>query len=154
MAKVTQGLRDLAKRDLLPEAQYVLRVNKVSLTADKTGETADCIVVKGPDRETHGKHVNLYLQNFPAELSIGLTQLMASLQVTEVPSGEYGESDTHNFIGAEFPANIVIQPDKKTGQDRNYVNPIYDAEWLNKVLSGEITGEAPKGGKAKAKGRK
>lgn len=142
--KVSEGLRVLSKRELLPEGEYRLKIERVGSTADGTGENAHCVILQGPDVEVRGKKVILYLGSQQANLYIGLSQLLASLQLLRVPDGEHGEGDTHNLEGLDFGANIVVGLDKKTGLERNYVNPIYDAEWYNQVMSQQITEETPK----------
>lgn len=149
MAKVTTGLKQLSQRENLPEGDYTLKIVKVQETNDKTGEYARCLVIKGPP-DTKGKTTMCYLLNHQTEQAIGLSQLLKSLQMMEVPDGPYGKSDTRNLEGLEFDANIVIGEDKKTKQDRNFVNPSYDVNWWNAQLAGE---EGPKKRSRKKAGR-
>lgn len=132
MSKVTDGLKKLAKRDNLPSGEYRFRIDRVGTTRNGDGEGAFLVAIEAPDPELKGKKAYLYLRNFTTELSIGLSQLMASLQLLEVPSGEHGENDTHNFAGLEFDADIIVKPDK-SGNDRSQVTPAYDADWLEEV---------------------
>jgi len=133
VAKLKVGLREMSKRELLPEGEYKFLINDIRTTKDGSGEGAFLEVVKGPDPELVGRRSYMYLMNLQTEDTPGLSPLLASLQLIYPPDGEYGEGDTHNLIGLEFDAQVVISIDKKTGNDRNYVNPEYDADWLDEV---------------------
>lgn len=149
MAKITAGLKQLSQSENLPEGDYRLKIVKVRETNDKTGEYASCTVIKGPP-DTKGKNTMCYLLNKVTEQAIGLAQVLKSLQLMEVPDGPYGKSETRNLEGLEFNATISIGEDKKTKQDRNFVNPSYDVDWWNKQLA---TDDAPKGRKKSTKKR-
>lgn len=133
MAKLKVGLKEISKRELYPDGDYTFRIDTVRATRDGTGEGANLIIIKAPDDELIGKRSYLYLMNTETEQFIGLSQLLASLQLLEVPDGEHGEGDTHNLEGLEFDGTITEGLDKKSGGRRNYVNPTYDADWLDEV---------------------
>ncbi len=141
MTQVKDGLMDLSKQDLLPESSdYVSRILRIAITKKGNGEGAFLQVVSGPP-DTVGKKTYLYLLNTDTGQAIGLSQLLKSLQLTEVPSGQYGDNDTQNLVGVEFEATISIGEDSKTKQDRNNVTPNFDVEWWNAVLAND--GEDP-----------
>lgn len=149
MAKVTQGLKQLAKRDILPAGAYTFRIERVAVTKNEQGEGAFLTVIKAEEEELVGRKSYLYLYNYETEKGYGLSQLLASLQLEEVPGGDHGESNTQNLVGCEFDANVTIGKDKKTGEDRANVSPEYDSEWLEEVRN--RPDDEPKGRKTKKK---
>lgn len=133
MVEISAGLKKLAKRDLLPDGEYRFKIDRIGLTKNGNGEGAFLVATKAPEQDLVGKKAYLYLLNMDSGLSIGLTQLLASLELLEVPSGEFGENNTQNLTGLEFDATVTTSADRKTQQDRNNVNPSYDSDWLENV---------------------
>lgn len=132
MAKVDAGLKQLAKRDNLPAGEYEFLIDRIGVTKSGKGEGAYLKVTKAPDDELIGKRAYLYLFGYHSDICIGLTQLLASKKLLEMPSGEYGENDSGNLKGLKFMADVTIAPDEN-GNERNNVTPQFDTEWLEMI---------------------
>lgn len=137
MTQVKEGLKELSRPDTLPDSdEYFLKVERIEVTKKGTGEGAFCRVLKGPE-DTANRVAYLYLLNYESGLAIGLSQLLKSLQMVEVPSGPHGKNDTKNLIGAEFAARLETYEDRDTKQERNRVVPLFDIDWWESVLADE-----------------
>ncbi len=139
MVQINAGLKKLTKRETLPPGPYSFRITRIIISKpgqgpDKkgTGEGVGLIVTKAQDDELVGNRSYKYILNYVTENCIGLTQILKSLRLLEVPSGEHGENDTQNLIGLEFDAEVTVGPDKN-GVERNEIAPDYDSEWFEEI---------------------
>lgn len=128
MTKVNQGLRQLAKRDLLPDGDYQVRLTHIFDTRKGDGDMARLLVLKGPEAELKGKSCVMYIYNKETGQGIGLSQILKAIQY----EGEL--EDTTELIGAEFECKITEGINEKTGEAVNNVTPYFDVEWWNDFL--------------------
>ena len=128
MAKVTDGVKTLMESDLIPDATYRLRVNKVRPAG--SWEVADLGFVNPEDPELVGRRLSYFIGELSTGNWRGLTDLLKSAQLLEVPKDkETGEQDTMKCLdGIEFNAR-VSRRDGKRGPE-NVVYPTFDNDWI------------------------
>ena len=127
MAKVTDGVKTLMESDLIPDATYRLRVNKVRPAG--SWEVADLGFVNPEDPELVGRRLSYFLGEPSTNNWRGLTDLLKAAKLLEVPKDENGDQDTKtSLIGIEFPARVTRR-DGKRGPE-NVVYPTMDNDWI------------------------
>lgn len=127
MAKVTAGVKSLMESDLIPDAQYNLRVNRVRDAG--SWEVADLGFVNPDDPELVGRRLSYFLGEPSTNNWRGLTDLLKSAQLLEVPKDENGDQDTKtSLVGIEFSARVTRR-DGKRGPE-NVVYPTIDNDWV------------------------
>ncbi len=126
MAKVEDKVRDLQKAQLIPEREYDFEVRRVRVT-DSGHEYADLGFVSPPDKEIAGRRVSYWLGNSATLDWRGLTDLLMSAQLTELPLDENGEKDTETSLpGVAFSGRLAHVETKRGPDVRVYPNIDYD----------------------------
>lgn len=140
MAEVTAGVKSLMEADLIPDASYNLRVNRVRDAG--SWEAADLGFVNPSDPELVGRRLTYFLGEPSTKNWRGLTDLLKAAKLLEVPKDENGKQDTKtSLIGIEFPARVTRR-DGKRGPE-NVVYPTLDNDWVMANLQDGSGGGGP-----------
>jgi hypothetical protein len=150
MARVTEGLRDLVKSNLIPEDQYDFVVREVVTgMGDNNWEKVRCNIVNPSEPSLATRRIDYMLGSPDTGDWRGLVQLLEAARLEEVPDGEYGEGDTRNLEGLEFPGRVFHRVGNR-GLEAN-ISPIVDPAWVTEHTDEGAEGEAAarRGGRRK-----
>lgn len=151
MAKVTQGLRQLAKANLIPEEEYDFIVREVVTgMGDDNWEKVRCNIVNPSEPSLATRRIDFMIGSPDTGDWRGLTQLLEAAQLTEVPDGDYGPGDTRNLVELEFPGRVHHTQGKRGWEAQ--IRPTIDHEWVAKH-SGEED-EPEEGSRRRKKSKK
>lgn len=146
MAKVTDGLRTLAKAQLVPEDEYKFVVRRVVTgMGNDNWERADCVFVDPPDPSLATRRVSHLLGSPDTGDWRGLQDILMAAKLEEVPDGEFGPGDTRNLEGVTFDGRIYHGTGRRGPEAK--ISPIIDDEWMQEIM-------AEDGGPATRKTRK
>lgn len=140
MAKVTDGLRKLARAQLIPEDEYDLVIRKVvTEMGPDNWERADCVFVNPPDPSLATRRVSHLLGSPDTGDWRGLQDILMAAKLEEVPDGEYGPGDTRNLEGVTFSGRIYHGMGRRGPEAK--ISPIIDDKWMQELMAGD--GEPP-----------
>jgi hypothetical protein len=129
MAKVTDGLRQLAKANLVPEDEYDFIVREVVIgMGDNNWEKVRCNIVNPPDPALATRRIDYLIGSPDTGDWRGLTQLLEAAQLTNVPDGDFGDGDTRNLVEVEFPGRIYHRQGNR-GLEAN-IAPTVNHDWV------------------------
>lgn len=148
MAKVTDGLRAMAKAQLVPEQTYDFKVAKVRIEmGDDNWERADCVIQNPEDPKLATRRIGYLLGSPDTGDWRSLQTLLWALKLENVPDGEYGKNDTRNLEGAEFEGRLYHRMGNR-GLEAS-IRPIYEEAWVQEHLSED--GSSAGGGRRRKK---
>ena len=149
MAKVTQGLKELQKANLLPEDTYDWRVAQVITNmGDNNWEKVWCIMVNPDDPSLATRRVSMLIGSPDVGDWRGLTSLLAAAKLTDVPDGDFGPGDTRNLEGVEFTGRLYHKMGNR-GMEAA-IEPTIDQNWAQENLTDGATQQRD-GGKTRGK---
>jgi len=152
MAKVTQGLKELQKAQLLPEADYDWRiVQVVTGMGDNNWEKVWCVMVNPTDPSLATRRVSKMIGSPDVGDWRGLAAILSAAKLLDVPDGDYGPGDTRNLEGVEFPGRLYHGMGNR-GMEAN-IEPTIDQDWAKENLSDGQTQQRDDRG-TKVRGRK
>jgi hypothetical protein len=142
MAKVTDGLRKLSKANLMPEDNYDLAVREVVTGMGENNWEKIWAVPVNPEDPSLATRRTSYMIGSPDTGDWrGLTELLKAAKLTEVPDGDYGEGDTRNLVGVEFPARIFHGQGNRGLEAK--IAPTVDHDWVAENTAEDGEDEAP-----------
>lgn len=151
MARVTQGIKEMAEADLIPEESYMMRVLSVDEVGDKGWEVARCGFDNPSDKGLVGRRVDYFLGREGNWR--GLQRLLQAAQLTELPEDENGDQDTQtSLVGVVFPASITHG--ERNGMPENRLSPNIDYDWLASVMGPEAAKKEKSAGRKKPETRR
>lgn len=143
MAKVTEGLRQLSKANLVPEDEYDFVVREVVTNmGDNNWEKVRCNILNAPDPSLATRRIDYLIGSPDTGDWRGLTDLLKAAKLTEVPDGDYGEGDTRNLAGVEFPGRVYHRQGNR-GEEAN-IRPTVDHDWVAENTASDDDGETPR----------
>ena len=127
MAEVKESFKELAEADLIPEADYMMRVISAGPRGEKGWEMARCGFVDPPDKELSGRTIDYFLGR--AGDWRGLSRLLQAAQIFDLPVGPDGKQTTEGSLpGLEFPASVYRG--SRNGLPQNQLSPNIDYQWV------------------------
>ena len=134
MAKVTDGLRTIAKAQLVPEDEYDFVVRKVVTGMGKDNwERVDCNFVNPPDQGLATRRISHLIGSPDTGDWRGLQEILMAAELEEVPNGDYGPGDTRNLEGVEFRARVYHGTGRRGLEAK--LSMIINDEWVTKLMS-------------------
>ena len=128
---------------------------------DNNWEKVWCEFVDPPDTGLAVRRVSHMIGSPDTNDWRGLTEILQAAQLYNIPDGEFGEDDTRNLVGVEFPGRIYHGQGNRGLEAK--IAPTVDPEWVSKMLAeaeGGYEDEAPapkrrkKAAKKKSRSRK
>lgn len=136
MAKITEGLRALAKANLVPEDEYEFTIAKVRIgLGDDNWELADCRFVNPENPSLAVRRISYFLGSPDTGNWNGLQDLLFACELEEVPDGDYGEQETQNLEGVNFRGRVYHGMGKKGLEAK--IAPIVNDAWVQELMSSE-----------------
>lgn len=151
MAKVTDGLKSLAKAQLVPEDEYDFKISKVTTNmGDNNWEKVSCVFLNPSEPSLATRRIDHMIGSPDTGDWRGLQQILMAAKLEDVPDGDYGEGDTRNLEGVEFTARVYHGSGRHGPEAK--LSPIIDDEWVQQMMSED--GDEPTTTQRKKRGKK
>ena len=137
--KITDGIKEMDKSNMIPEARYMWEVDEVKeIESKKDGkkyELAECKMLDAPEEALKGRTISFFIVNVAQSDVTGLSTLLKAAKLLGVPEDENGNQDTMTSLkGVQFPGDIVHEADKKNpGVLKNVLYPHVDLDWVESL---------------------